>query len=154
MNQVSLPIRRLAPRDVDGLSSLFTAFERAGYQKNFHPHLFDRATASEICASSGRDYYCCGWDGPVAVSYGMLRGFDGGYAVPSLGIATHPNRCRAGLARNMMHHLHSMARMLGATKIMLKVYPENHAAIDLYASVGYVFEQAIAAGQRIGYCTV
>jgi Acetyltransferase (GNAT) family len=154
MTQGSYPIKRLGPADFEGLLSLFSAFHLAGYQKYFHPHNFDRATAAEICKTSGRDYFCCGWDGETAISYGLLRGFDEGYSDPSLGIATRPDRRRSAHAVNMMHHLHAVAQKSGAQKVRLKVYWNNHAAVALYVSLGYVFGQEIEAGQRIGYCSI
>ena len=154
MRELDCPIRRLGPRDVEGLTCLFAAFQLAGYKKDFHPHDFDLASATRICSAEGRDYFCCGWDGLTAISYGLLRGFDEGYAVPSLGIATHPNRRRDAHGLDMMRHLHAVARGLGATRIRLKVYPGNHAAMALYASTGYVFGHEIEDGQRVGYCNI
>jgi ribosomal protein S18 acetylase RimI-like enzyme len=154
MIRAELPIRRLAPGDAKGLSSLFAAFAAADYASEFHPHSFDEATAYQICTSSGLDYFCCGWDGPTAISYGLLRGFNEGHSIPSLGLATHPDRRRLTHARDMLDHLHAAARTLGAKKIRLKVYPNNRAAIALYISCGYAFGGEIESGQKIGYCSL
>ena len=86
----------------------------------------------------------------------MLRGFDEGYSIPSLGIATHPDHRRATHAGDMIDHLHAVARVSGATKVRLKVYPDNHAAMALYLSAGYVLSDEIesrAAGCILRYLT-
>jgi ribosomal-protein-alanine N-acetyltransferase len=146
------PIRRLGENDVDALESLFLEFISEGVDRYFHPHPLDRQTAERICCSAGRDYYCCGWDGTTAISYGLLRGLDEGFVVPALGIATRRGRRRQGLARAMMKHLHSIARQYGVKRIRLKVYPGNQAAIPLYLSFGYVFDPESDEGQLVGYC--
>ena len=45
------------------------------------------------------------------------------------------------------------ARLRGATKIRLKVYPTNTAAVALYRRLGYTFSGE-EAGQLVGYCTL
>ncbi len=57
------------------------------------------------------------------VAYGMLRGWDEGYETPSLGIAVHSEWQARGVGRRMMEHLHQVARVRGAKRIRLKVYP-------------------------------
>jgi ribosomal protein S18 acetylase RimI-like enzyme len=70
----------------------------------------------------------------------MLRGWDEGYEVPSLGIAVLASARGTGLGRTFMQFLHSAARLQGAPRVRLKVYPENAAAWRLYESLGYCFE--------------
>jgi ribosomal protein S18 acetylase RimI-like enzyme len=67
----------------------------------------------------------------------MLRGWDEGYEVPSLGIALHPHAQGQGLAHLFMDFLHVAARRRGAKKIRLRVYRDNKSAITLYRSLGY-----------------
>jgi ribosomal protein S18 acetylase RimI-like enzyme len=52
-----------------------------------------------------------------------------------------------------MLYLHAEARRRGAPRIRLKVYPENTAAVELYRSLGYVFE-ASERGQLVGFKTL
>jgi [ribosomal protein S18]-alanine N-acetyltransferase len=80
----------------------------------------------------------------------MLRGWDEGYDVPSLGIAVHPESRGQGLGELLMHFLHCAARRKGAREIMLKVYKENTAAYQLYLRLGYRFDGEEQKGQLVG----
>ena len=71
----------------------------------------------------------------------MLRGWDEGYAIPSLGIYVAPALRGTGAARLLMQYLHLCAKLSGATQIRLKVYRGNISATKLYQSLGYVFEK-------------
>ncbi|HST30778.1 MAG TPA: GNAT family N-acetyltransferase, partial [Chthoniobacterales bacterium] len=89
---------------------------------------------------SGRDFYCIMLQEDNVVGYGMLRGWDEGYAIPSLGIALDPSVRGRGCSRALMNFLHDTAKKRGATKVRLKVDSRNRPAIELYRSLGYVFE--------------
>lgn len=154
MTLTTISVRQLRPSDGDELGELFTAFARASYENMFHPHPFDRDNAHQIAAYLGLDYYCCAWRARTAVAYGMLRGFDAGFAMPSLGIATHPNYRGMGIAKAMMVHLHELALSRGARRIRLKVYPGNAVARSLYGQLGYIFESEIRQGQLTGICVL
>lgn len=77
--------------------------------------------------------------GPV-VAYGMLRGWEEGFEVPSLGIAVDRQWRGLGLGRRLMSHLHAVAAERGASTVRLKVDRTNTAAIALYRSFGYEFQ--------------
>jgi ribosomal protein S18 acetylase RimI-like enzyme len=67
----------------------------------------------------------------------MLRGWDEGYTVPSLGIGIRREFERQGLGREMMVALHQVAREMGATAVRLRVHPDNVGAAALYRAMGY-----------------
>lgn len=116
----------------------------------FHPHPFTAAAAAEVCGFAGADLYAGLVHDGRMLAYGLLRGWDAGYAIPSLGLAVHPDHHGCGLGRVMMLYLHAAARLRGAPAIRLKVYPDNQAAVRLYRSLGYSFE-GIEAGQQVGW---
>ncbi len=93
--------------------------------------------ASRICALRGKDVYLIGTVGDVGVAYGMLRGLDEGFLVPSLGIGIRHDREGRGYGRAMMAALHDAARATGADRVRLRVHPDNTRAAALYRSVGY-----------------
>jgi len=114
----------------------------------FRPHSLDRQHAYEMSWDS--DVYVLAIDiTDRAFAYGILRGWDEGYDIPSLGIAV----CRAargtGIARLMMQHLHVCARLRGATAVRLRVHPDNEVAIGLYRSMGYQFRPDPEDGQHV-----
>src|SRR5690242_21202213 len=84
------------------------------------------------------------------IGYGMLRGWDEGYAIPSLGIAIDPEVRGRGHSRVLMNFLRDVAKQRGAERIRLKVDPQNQSAAELYRSLGYVLEPQ-PDGQLIGF---
>ena len=128
------------------LFALITADPKAHY---FHPHPFDAAEAARRAAYQGKDYYCVGYVDGVPAAYGMLRGWDEGYAEPSLVLAVAPTFRGRGLGRALSAHLHTVARERGATSVCLNVCTANVGARALYAKLGYTFEAA-KPGEELG----
>jgi [ribosomal protein S18]-alanine N-acetyltransferase len=120
--------------DPDALADLFAELDPVF----FHPHPLDRREAERIAAYSGKDVYLVSMDGDRAVAYGMLRGYDQGYEVPSLGIAVRSDAYRQGHGRAMMERLHDAARTRGSRLVRLRVDPTNEPAKALYRSMGYI----------------
>lgn len=150
MNSSALEIRIVDRTWVNPLAEFFHAVKQEGDDQYFHPHPFTDEEAKRIAHYSGKDlYYVVVEDGKV-LGYGMLRGWDEGYEVPSLGIVIHPSVRGTGLGKLFMHFLHGTARRRGASKVRLKVYPDNKTAVTLYEGLGYTF-QAEEAGQLVGF---
>jgi [ribosomal protein S18]-alanine N-acetyltransferase len=146
---MSLEIRVLSPEWERPLASFFSSTGRAA-EDLFHPHPFTDEQAKLLTHYSGKDLYYLFVDGVDILAYGMLRGWDEGYDVPSLGIVVHPDARGQGVGEVFMHFLHSAARKKGARKIMLKVYKENAAAYKLYLKLGYQFDGEEQKGQLVG----
>ena len=146
-----LELRRPTPELADALAAFFAELKRSGDEQRFHPHPFTEREASERCAYAGRDVYCVAIADGEVLGYGMLRGWDEGYEVPSLGIAIRASARGTGLGRVLMLYLHAEARRHGADRIRLKVYPDNAAAVALYRSLGYVFAEELEQGQLVGF---
>jgi ribosomal protein S18 acetylase RimI-like enzyme len=142
-------IHPLSPEWEFALAEFFATLKRVGTDQTFHPHPLDAAEAHRRASYAGRDEYHLATQRGSVVAYGMLRGWDDGYDVPSLGIVVHPAWQGLGIGRRMMEHLHDVARTRGVLRIRLKVYPGNEAAIRLYKSVGYGFA-GDEDGQRVG----
>jgi len=53
-----------------------------------------------------------------------------------------------------MIFLHAAARLRNASRVRLKVYPQNERARRLYESMGYSFECEPQSGQLVGYVTL
>jgi ribosomal protein S18 acetylase RimI-like enzyme len=124
----------------DALAELFAALHAAGAERWFHPHPLTGAEAERLCAYCGRDVYAALVDGTRVVAYGMLRGWDAGYEIPSLGIAVHPAERGQGVGRTLMERLHEEARARGARQVRLTVYADNEPARRLYEELGYELE--------------
>lgn len=144
-----LEFRPISPDLEESLAGFFVEFAGTGDTRQFHPHEFSAEEARCRAQYDGKDLYYVALCNGQVLAYGMLRGWDEGYKVPSLGIALHPVARGTGLARAFMHFLHAAAKARGASSVRLKVYPENVKAVRLYKSLGYTFEKQ-EAGQLVG----
>ncbi len=133
----------LQPVHREQLAVFFQDLHRAGLEDFFHPHPLNGQAASALCTYAGLDFYGVLLSGGRVIGYGMLRGWDEGYAIPSLGIAIHPLFQGQGYGRLLIQFLHGIARARGAEKLRLKVNCKNLSALSLYQSEGYVFQDAV-----------
>jgi ribosomal protein S18 acetylase RimI-like enzyme len=122
------------------LALLFDRLKQTDAENFFHPHPLTAEEAAAHSKYAGKDFYCVMLQDNNVVGYGMLRGWDEGYEIPSLGIALDPSVRGQGYSRILMNFLHDTARKRGADKVRLKVDPKNRAATELYRSLGYIFE--------------
>jgi ribosomal protein S18 acetylase RimI-like enzyme len=147
----ALEIRQVVSQLEGALAEFFAFLNTSGDEVFFHPHDFNEEAAEQIATYKGKDlYYVLLLEGKV-LGYGMLRGWDEGYEIPSLGIIIHPAARGKGLGRLLMVFLHSAACMRGCKKIRLKVYPENRSAVQLYQQLGYEFLEETENQQLVGY---
>jgi [ribosomal protein S18]-alanine N-acetyltransferase len=140
----------LSAKHTSSLALFFGRLREAGIEKFFHPHPLSRQEAAARANYLGRDFYCVMLQEKAVIGYGLLRGWDEGYTIPSLGIVIDPSVQGRGYGRMLMNFLHDSAKRRGATRVRLNVYPQNHGAVDLYRSLGYVFEEE-KDGQLIGF---
>lgn len=131
------------------LGAFFSALMGAGDGVFFHPHPLTPAGAIERVGYHGIDLYYAVLEGDRILAYGMLRGWDEGYDIPSLGIAVHPSERGRGLGEFLMRFLAKAARRRGATSVRLTVDESNLRAIALYRRLGYDF-QAFKTGSLLG----
>jgi len=135
----SLQVGRVTPVHFKQLAVFFDLIKREKEDAFFHPHPFDRENAEKIANYSGKDLYCIASFANEVLAYGMLRGWDEGFEKPSLGIIVSSARRKLGLGHFFMSYLHLAAKLKGAGKVRLKVYPDNTPALALYRSIGYSF---------------
>lgn len=122
------------------LARFFAALAAAGDDAFFHPHAGDVDALRSLAAQPGDDLYFVFVEGDDVRAYGLLRGWNEGYDVPSLGIAVHPQARATGLGRLVMDYLEAMARHRGAPAIRLRVHKDNAHAIGMYERRGYAME--------------
>jgi ribosomal protein S18 acetylase RimI-like enzyme len=142
---------RLRPEHAEAVVGMFGTIAADPGARHFHPHPFDEASARRVCSGSGRDLYFGLWAKGAPAGYGMLRGWDEGFEVPSLGIWVSSPLRGTGAARAFMAYLHLAARLSDASRVRLKVHPDNASALALYRSMGYRFsDQLEPDGQMLG----
>jgi [ribosomal protein S18]-alanine N-acetyltransferase len=143
-------VRQVGPSTEAALAHFFALLQSRGVDRYFHPHPFTPATARERALYSGQDFYCILADGDRVLGYGMLRGWDEGYEMPSLGIVIHPDMQSRGLGRALMGYLQFAARYRGAKRMRLRVHPDNAKAVQLYRSLGYQLAPETGSPYLIG----
>lgn len=148
--QKNLEYTLVSPSWTEKLAQFFSALVVNKDDLHFHPHPLTHEMAKKIATYKGDDLYFLQIKDNEITGYAMLRGWDEGYSIPSLGIAIHPDFRNQGLSIEFMKFLHDQARVRGAAKVRLKVYSNNIAARQLYERLGYSFT-AEENGQFIGY---
>jgi ribosomal-protein-alanine N-acetyltransferase len=137
-----LTIRPIGPEDAEQLGLLFTELAAGPEATQFHPHPLTRQEARKIAdgGPSRKDLYYAALLGERLVGYGMLRGWDEGYAIPSFGVAVGASYRGRGIGRRLLLYAIEYARAKGARTLMLKVHLDNPGARRLYESEGFVFQ--------------
>jgi ribosomal protein S18 acetylase RimI-like enzyme len=131
-------VRQIGAEDEGQLFTLFqTMSGTSGLERQFHPHPFDRATASMIATEPGSDVYFGFFQEGDLLGYAMLRGWNEGYEVPSFGVAVAPMHQGRGIGGRLLRACLDEARARGAQRVMLKVHPENSRALKWYLSAGF-----------------
>jgi ribosomal protein S18 acetylase RimI-like enzyme len=134
-----LEIKLLKPEMEQALADFFVAISKDNYARYYCPYSLTSETAKELCGLSGKDLYYVLIDKEVILGHGMLRGWDEGYLVPSLGIVIHPDAINMGLGTMLTRFLHSVARFKGCPAVRLSVYKDCMSALSIYKKLGYTF---------------
>ena len=122
---------------VAALQMFLQELDRAGETVFFSPHPADGKTLHDLAVRPTANVYCLLIEEQQVVGYGLLRGWDEGFEIPSLGIAIHPQRRSEGLGNFLMGYLEFLAERRGAASVRLRVFRQNAAAIALYSMRGY-----------------
>lgn len=144
---------RLNGVEIDSLAAFFATLNESNASRYFHPHPFTSEEATKRATYKGNDLYYVILCGIEVVGYGMLRGWDEGYTIPSMGIAIRADYRGDELGGLLMSFLHHAARQKGAGQVRVKVYPENVASKRMVEKMGYQFTSQ-SEGQLVGYITL
>lgn len=137
-----IEIEKLRPEHLAGLKVFFDAIDTPEYRENFSPHPFDAENAERVCYYNGQDlYYAILLDRKGVIGYGMLRGWDEGYEIPSIGLCILKQYQGGGFGKLLLNLLEAVSRLRRCPKVMLKVKKSNKEAISLYESQKYVFSE-------------
>lgn len=135
-------LAQLKPFHFNQLLAFFREINKPEYMNNFAPHPFDEKHAKDICEYTGRDlYYAILLNETKIIGYCMLRGWDEGYEIPSLGVCILKQYQGYGFGKTIVNFLESLCRLNGCSRIMLKVKRENAVAKRLYENQSYTFEE-------------
>jgi RimJ/RimL family protein N-acetyltransferase len=134
---MSLVVRPLHAGDAPALAAMLQSQPDA-YMRYFIPFQFDVETIETMLMNARRDLYMgMFWEERLA-GFFMLRGWDAGYAVPAYGVTISQEFSAAGLGKLSLETSKTVCRLRGATRLMLKVHPENIVARHIYERAGFV----------------
>jgi len=145
----TVQLENLTPRHEVGLKDLFCALSADGDGNFFYPHPLTPEEARKLCRYSGLDQYFVATINGRILGYGMLRGWEEGYTIPSLGLATHPDARSQGLGEFLMRGLIQQAQNRGATQLRLTVDAGRERFINFFVRHGFVFSP-LKPGRLLG----
>jgi len=103
----------------------------------FHPHGYSITELGDILTQKKRDIYSAIFGNGDIIAYGILRGWDEGYSIPSLGIMIDKEYRQVGLFSLYMKYLHTICKIRNCDKVRLSVLKKNTKAVALYRGLGY-----------------
>jgi len=109
----------------------------------FHPHELSCLGFYKEIKNKNKDKYFLLFndDNNDIISYGLIRGFDEGYKIPSIGLLVDKNYRSKGYGEKLLNYIHSYLKMCDVDVVRLTVEKQNHLAISLYNKYGYVFKE-------------
>lgn len=135
-----LECRLLSPEFADGLGDFFEICRKNGDEKFFHPHPLTRKEAYRLAHYNGKDaYYVLLFNGEV-IGYGLERGYDEGYEVPTSGRLLHPDFRNCGIGTIFIRFLYASAFLRGADEILIHIEPDNMNSLVQSTKVGHILE--------------
>jgi ribosomal protein S18 acetylase RimI-like enzyme len=144
-----IEIAQFRPAHVESLLALLNTLVEEGADAWFRPHPFTAQHLYQISQTDDADLYVVVLQDQVVVGYGLLRGWQEGYAIPSLGIALHRDCRGTGLGSMLMEFLHCAALVRGSPAVRLRVRADNTRAIALYRRTGYRFDTTDEAADEL-----
>lgn len=107
------------------------------YARFFYPFSFDEGRINEMLAKCEQDVYLGLYREGRMVGFFMLRGWDEGYEVPAFGILIDENYRGFGLEMLALETAKVICRLRGATRMMLKMHPDNFTARGVARKIGF-----------------
>lgn len=134
---MGLFIQRITASHLEELTALFVSCDRPEVTRNFHPFPLSRESAERLARSPGLDKYYGAWVDGVLVGLTMLRGWNEGYNIPSLGVMVNPVYKGRGIGRALTEFAIGEAARLKSPALRLSVYESNRRGYELYRRLGF-----------------
>jgi ribosomal protein S18 acetylase RimI-like enzyme len=131
-----LIIRQIGPEDVKKLVTFFIENNRREITQHFHPFQLTEDQALRLVYHPGKDRYYLALAGDVIVGFGMLRGWNEGFEIPSFGMFVGHDHQGTGVGRKLAVEILEDAKTLANT-VRLTVNTDNFPAIGLYRSLNF-----------------
>jgi RimJ/RimL family protein N-acetyltransferase len=138
-----------------GLISQLLLDSPPDYVKYFHPFDFNLHSLKLILEKTIKDRFF-GVELKSETSHNneligfyMLRGLDEGYTEPMYGVFIHRKYSGKGIASLTIAHAESFCKLQGYKQLLLKVFPENIRAKNLYERLGFEFLRKDESSQQL-----
>jgi ribosomal protein S18 acetylase RimI-like enzyme len=130
-------IRPIQETDYEGLATLFRDNNRPEITRYFRPFPLTANSAYQITLTRHLDRsYVAVEDGRI-VALCMLRGWDEGYATPSLGVLVDYRHEDSDLERQLIEFAIDEARRLGCARLRLTAEASNTRGLALFEALGF-----------------
>jgi hypothetical protein len=110
--------------DAASLSALLSR-QTPEYRRHFSPFAFDEASIASMLNARKDDVFWGLYAGGRMIGFFMLRGWDAGYDVPSLGALYDEEYRGFGLMALTVELSKVICLMRGAKQVMYKAHPDN-----------------------------
>ncbi len=137
MDLSKITIRMFDCRDFDALCRFFDKNNISSVTKYFHPFPLNRDSAKRIVCTVHLDRYYGVFDRDQIIGFCMLRGWDQGFSIPSLGVLVDSDFQGHGVGRKMTEFCLLEASRLGCPSVRLSVYASNEFAVRIYRALGF-----------------
>jgi glycosyltransferase involved in cell wall biosynthesis/RimJ/RimL family protein N-acetyltransferase len=130
--------REIQHSDAEALAQFFVRNDVPAVTDGFYPFALTRETALRIAHDIRQDRYYGAFLHDRIVGLSMLRGWDEGYATPSLGIVVDRDFQGRGIGSRMTAFTIDQAQRLGCARVRLTVDTYNSRAYRMYSARGFV----------------
>jgi GNAT superfamily N-acetyltransferase len=130
-------MRELAPDDEASLARFFEENNVPEVTDLFKAFAFDAATAKKLCREPRRDRYFAMFDGERMLCLGIMRGWDEGYEIPTLGIVAHHEMHGKGHGFRLLLWGIELGKQLGCKKMRATTFKTHTVVIKMLEKTGF-----------------
>ena len=145
-----ITIKKLGLSHAKELSELLTTAS-PDYSRYFTPFDFSLSSIQRIFEKVENDHFYGIMANDRLMGFFMLRGLDHGFTIPTFGVWIAEQYQSLGLSKLAIHYCCSVCRVNKISKLMLKVYPDNLNARQLYEKMGFVFQYIDEKNENLVY---
>ena len=143
-----LRFRKLVSSDALDLGVFFEKNNTNAVTDDFCPFPLTSDIAESLLSSSTKDLFFLLEQDEKKVGFSMLRGFDEGYEIPSLGMFVGAAHQGQGLGRELLEQTCAFAQLHGINSVRLSVFEDNERAFQLYQKLGFCEIDRTAVHER------
>jgi ribosomal-protein-alanine N-acetyltransferase len=132
------PVRELGPQDEPALVRFFQENNRPEVTSLFRAFAFDAASAERICREPRRDRYFAMFEGHEIACFGMLRGWDEGFDVPTFGLVADHRFNGRGHGWRMWNWVMELGRELGCARMRITTDQSNTLILRMALKLGFL----------------